>query len=181
MVKLWKERPEMKNIFTDTSNTALQSLLSFEAAHDDNEFFQSLWTSSGTRPTVDLLALAFIRSHPRLKLLETALNTYDMLNKKSKKNKKSLLHYCALFGAPNAVNLLLERELLKVNEEDSDRNSPLHLCFTVDEFIDHEFEEELIRKAAPNARHMIIMDRLQVAKILLQRVKIRILTFFSLF
>jgi ankyrin repeat protein len=124
---------------------------------------------------VDLLALALIRSHPRLRLVETALNTYDMLNKKSKVNKKTLLHYCALFGAPNAVELLLDRELLKVNEEDSDRNTPLHLCFTVEGFMDQEIENELIAKAAPNARHMMIMDRLQVAKILLQRVFLSLL------
>lgn len=55
-----------------------------------------------------------------------------MLNSRSRKERKTLLHYACLYGTPFAAEKLAKYDSLKVNEQDCDMNTPLHYCFTLE-------------------------------------------------
>jgi hypothetical protein len=162
LVELWKDRPDVKQLNLNT-NTALRDLLVDASLNENGSFLQAYWDATGTVPTVDLIAIATKRSGPSLEVLQHALNNFNTLNAKAKKTKRTLLHYSALNGCPDAAALLLDKDLIKLNEQDDEGNTPLHYCFTS---IDIERSEDV--PLAPRNKHLLTLDRLKVAKTILE-------------
>ena len=51
-----------------------------------------------------------------------------------------------MYGTPKAVVKLLQYDSLKANEQDCDLNTPLHYCFTLDNW-NHTIVDEVSEKS----------------------------------